>query len=57
LVNAWTAGLVQVPSHGVGLEQWWNSSLAAVVKDKKEAGRAAHAHSLEYLEGEKQEGF
>jgi hypothetical protein len=49
---------VQVPSHGVGLEQWWNSSLAAVVKDqKKEVGRAAHAHGLEYLEGEKQEGF
>jgi hypothetical protein len=35
LVNAWTTGLVQVPSHGVGLEQWWNSSLAAVVKDQK----------------------
>jgi hypothetical protein len=34
LVNAWTAGLVQVPSHGVGLEQWRNSSLAAAVKDQ-----------------------
>ncbi|KAF8721717.1 hypothetical protein HU200_022890 [Digitaria exilis] len=35
LVSSWTEGLVQVPSDGVGIEEWWNAEVRGLPKELK----------------------